>query len=290
MLNQRKGFIMKRTKDYGKLFSIGEVSKICNISAKTLRYYDQIGILSPDVVLKENGYRYYSQKTLHIVPVVKYYKQMGFKLEEMQGAVEGNAYYYLEQDFRNKIKELKIREKEIRDCYTSVNDWNKMLEEARLVRQNRVQDVMIKYVQGETYCFQEQDFHYNYLESIINIGWVNYLDSIENQITGPVILNYCSYKEKMTGKSRRVRIMQKPILEFQPGANKITLDSGLFISVYHIGALETLDHEYVKIEQWAGERGYQCGEECYERHVVDYWATRNQEEFVTEIMIPVKKL
>jgi len=288
MLYGKKGFIMKRTKDSEKLFSIGEVSKICNISTKTLRYYDQIGILSPDVVSKENGYRYYSQKTLLLVPVVKYYKQMGFKLEEMQGAVEGNAYYYLEQDFRNKIEELRIREKEIHDCYISVNDWYKMLEEARLVRQNRVQDVMVKFVQGETYCFQEQDFHYNYLESIINVEWVNYLDSIQNQITGAVILNYSSYKDKMAEKSRRVRIMQKPILQCRPGTNKITLDSGLFISVYHIGPLETLDQDYEKIEKWAWERGYQCGEECYERHVVDYWATRNPEEFVTEIMIPVQ--
>lgn len=280
---------MTRTKDSEKMFSIGEVSKICNISTKTLRYYDQIGILSPDVVSETNGYRYYSQKTLLLVPVVKYYKQMGFKLEEMQGAVEGDAYYYLEQDFRNKIEELKDREREIHNCYISVNDWYKMLEEARLVRQNRVQDVMIKFVQGQTYCFQEQDFNYNYLKSIINVEWVNYLDTIENQITGEVILSYASYKDKMSGKSKRVKIMQKPVRTCQPGTNKLTLDNSLYISSYHIGPLETLDQEYEKIEKWAQERGYECSGECYERHLVDYWATRNPEEFVTEIMLPVQK-
>lgn len=280
---------MKGIKESERLYSIGEVSKICNISTKTLRYYDKIGILSPDVVSEKNGYRYYSHKTLLLVPVVKYYKQMGFKLEEMQGAVEGNAFYYLEQDFRNKIEELEIREREIHDCYISVNDWFKMLEEGRMVRQNRVQDVMVKFIPGETYCFQEQDFHYNYLESIINVEWVNYLESICNQITGAVILNYSSYKDKMAGKSKRVKIMQKPILPCQPGTNKITRKCGLFISVYHIGPLETLDQGYEKIEKWAEKRGYQFGEECYERHVVDYWATRNLQEFVTEIMIPLQK-
>lgn len=66
-------------------FSIGEVSKICNVSRKALRYYDQIGLISPDYINEENGYRYYSEDTLLYVPVLKYYKQMGFKLEEMQG-------------------------------------------------------------------------------------------------------------------------------------------------------------------------------------------------------------
>lgn len=39
-----------------KLYSIGEVSKLCNISTKALRFYDKIGVIAPDEV-GENGYR-----------------------------------------------------------------------------------------------------------------------------------------------------------------------------------------------------------------------------------------
>lgn len=67
-----------------ELYSIGEVSKICNISKKALRFYDKIGVISPDVVSEENNYRFYSKDTLLFVPVIKYFKQMGFKLEEMK--------------------------------------------------------------------------------------------------------------------------------------------------------------------------------------------------------------
>ena len=38
--------------------SIGEVARLFNISKDTLRYYDKIGILKPEVN-KENGYRFY---------------------------------------------------------------------------------------------------------------------------------------------------------------------------------------------------------------------------------------
>ena len=279
---------MTKKSESEKLYTIGEVSKICNIPTKTLRYYDQIGVLSPDVVSKENSYRYYSEKTLIQVAVVKYYKQMGFKLEEMQGFVEGKGSYFIDQHFRHKIEELKNREQEIVMSRIAVSDWYDLLEEARMVRQNDVHDIGIKYLPGATYCWQEQPFDYDYIASIINIEWVNYLDSVENQITGAVILNYPSYKDKMNGLSKTVRIMQKPLRSCKAESNVITLENRMVIAVYHIGGYETLDKEYERIEKWAAERGYECAEECYERYVVDYWTTRNPDEFVTEIIIPVK--
>ena len=38
-----------------KLYSIGEVSSICNISKKALRFYDKIHIISPDYISEENN-------------------------------------------------------------------------------------------------------------------------------------------------------------------------------------------------------------------------------------------
>lgn len=42
------------------MLSIGEFSKVCGVSTKTLRYYDEIGLIHPDEINPENGYRYYS--------------------------------------------------------------------------------------------------------------------------------------------------------------------------------------------------------------------------------------
>lgn len=59
------------------------------------------------------------------------------------------------------------------------------------------------------------------------------------------------------------------------------------VTVYHLGALERIGESYEKIRGWAADRGYKCGPESYERYVVDYWTTRNPEEFVTEVIVPV---
>ena len=41
-------------------YRIGEVSRATGLSKDTLHFYDKIGLLSPDHVDPQNGYRYYS--------------------------------------------------------------------------------------------------------------------------------------------------------------------------------------------------------------------------------------
>ncbi|MFV0518545.1 MAG: MerR family transcriptional regulator [Aminipila sp.] len=274
--------------DEKEFYSIGEVSKICNISKKALRFYDKIGIISPDKVCDENNYRFYNRVTLLSLPVIKYYKQMGFKLEEMRELFECNNYEVIERHFRKKIDELKELERNIHNSYTSVKDWYDLVLEAELVIKNDVHEVAVKYVDSTIYCYMEQDFDYNYREAIINIDWTNYLDSIHNEITGPVILNFSSFREKMSGKSKRVKIMQKPILEYLE--DQVTKVGGdMVASCYHIGSPQTISKSYQKICDWADEHGYVCHDECFERYVTDYWTTRNEDQFVTEIMIGITR-
>ena len=53
------------------MLSIGEFSKICQVSAKTLRYYDEIGLLRPEEINPENGYRYYRVEQLERMLFIK---------------------------------------------------------------------------------------------------------------------------------------------------------------------------------------------------------------------------
>ncbi len=270
-----------------KLYSIGEVSKSCNISTKALRFYDKMGIISPDVICKENSYRYYNKESLLTVPIVKYYKQMGFKLEEMQGLVDGNTFYYLEHNFRNKIDQLRQQEQQIHNSYIAVKDWYELIQEAKMVLLNDVHDVSVKYIQPATFCGMEQDFEYQYMESIINLEWTSHLENANNEITGPVILKFDSFEEKMAGKCKRARIMQEAIHPCKGCKNRQVFGGIMVATVYHIGKHESIDEEYEKILKWATKKGYKCGKESYERYVVDYWTTREPNEFVTEVMVPV---
>ena len=161
---------MRHTGDGQKLYSIGEVSRICNISKKTLRFYDQMGIIAPDEVSEETGYRYYNEETLLLIPILKYYKQMGFSLEQMKGLICGKAYCSLKNCFRDKMDELQNERHSLLLRYTALKDWYDMIQEAEIVSKLGEFDVSVKYVPENRYCSMMQEFRYNYMESIINIA------------------------------------------------------------------------------------------------------------------------
>ena len=271
-----------------ELYCIGQVGEICNLSKKAIRYYDKMGILSPDKVSDGSGYRYYTKKTLLSVPIIKYYKQSGFKLEEMKELLNIRDNLVCEKSFRKKIQELKEMENEINLKLKSINDWYELIMEAEMVIDNCINNVSVKYLEPSKMIFLNQDFNYDYMESIINIEFTNYIEEKKNAITGPVIIQFPSFEEKMDGYCKKARIMQKTILKCN---EEDTMEFGGFMvaSCYHIGSYENIDETYEKIKLWADKNGYTCSEESYERYVTDYWTTKNEEGFVTEVMLRISR-
>ena len=66
------------------MLSIGEFSKICQVSTKTLRYYAEIGLILPNEINYENGYRYYSIEQLETMLFIKRLKSYNFSLEQIK--------------------------------------------------------------------------------------------------------------------------------------------------------------------------------------------------------------
>ncbi|SIO12632.1 MerR family transcriptional regulator [Halodesulfovibrio marinisediminis] len=264
-------------------FSIGEVSKICGLSKKALRHYDKVGIIKPDRSCG-NNYRYYSRSSLLAVPVIKYYKQMGFKLSEMKEVIESGDYRIMRASFQSKLDELRQVEEEVHRNYTSVKDWYELVVEAESVLHYKVQDISVKFVEDGVYCFLDQDFAYDYRDSIINLEFTNFIESIENEITGPVIIRFPDYKEKMNGNCTHATVLQKALKPFSKDV-ETRFGGKLMVSAYHIGSHDNINDTYERIARWASENNYTLGPEVYERYVVDYWSSQNTDKFVTEILM-----
>ena len=86
---------------------INEVVKLTGVSARTLQYYDEIGLLIPQKL--DNGYRDYTEENLEKLQKILFYRFLKFKLNDIKEL--------LEDDFDNlKIleqqRELILREKE----------------------------------------------------------------------------------------------------------------------------------------------------------------------------------
>ncbi len=96
-------------KDY---FTTGEFARLCNVKKQTLFHYDDIGILSPELV-GENGYRYYSYPQLEVFSTISMLKELNMPLAEIKDYLDHRspqAFLALleeqQREVEEKIKEL----------------------------------------------------------------------------------------------------------------------------------------------------------------------------------------
>lgn len=99
-------------------YTIGQVSKKVGLPTKTIRFYEESGILS-SVSRSENGYRNYSAEVVEELQLLKYARDLGLPLSEikklMKGCEDGDCGHskdYIEKTIDNYLLLLtkKIRQ------------------------------------------------------------------------------------------------------------------------------------------------------------------------------------
>ena len=63
--------------------NIGDVAKHAGLPAKTIRYYEDIGLIEPD--RGANGYRDFSDSDLHKLRFLGHARSLGFSIEDCRG-------------------------------------------------------------------------------------------------------------------------------------------------------------------------------------------------------------
>ena len=88
------------------MYSIGEFSKIGSVSTKTLRYYDEIGLLRPAYVDEENRYRYYEERQVDEILLISELKTYDLRLEQIKAIMESGNPSLLEHFLQERITQL----------------------------------------------------------------------------------------------------------------------------------------------------------------------------------------
>ena len=102
-------------------YCIGELSTLCNIPQKTLRYYDEIGLFTPDYRDDSTHYRYYSKSQIVNLMIIKTLKQMGFPLKDIRQIISENDAQSLEANINSHLETMRDDIMKRIDQYTECN-------------------------------------------------------------------------------------------------------------------------------------------------------------------------
>ena len=71
--------------------NISRVAKLTGVTVRTLRYYDEIGLLKPSQVT-EAGYRVYDDADLEVLQQILFFRELDFSLEDIRKIMQNPAY------------------------------------------------------------------------------------------------------------------------------------------------------------------------------------------------------
>ena len=83
---------------------IGEFSQMMQVTVKTLRHYEQKGLLFPYEVDEWTGYRYYSVEQMQRLNAIRQLQSLGFSLVEIKELYEEVAHAPSVEQLNEKIE------------------------------------------------------------------------------------------------------------------------------------------------------------------------------------------
>lgn len=156
-------------------YKTGQFAKLANVSERTIRYYDKIGLLKPSFVM-ENGYRQYSDLDLLKLQKILSLKHLGFSIEEIFPMVMDNT--NLKESFElqidlieDKISHLQSLKDALKRASQTPNlSWNMILS---LVQLSNEETNIIEQYKNAKNLNDRINLHEKY--STNKQGWFNWL-------------------------------------------------------------------------------------------------------------------
>ena len=110
----------------GKMYRISEVGGLMGVNPKTLRYYEEEGVLVPTCVDERTGYRYYDQQAILCLWQTLIMRDAGMSIRDLKDVWEG-------RDIEGQIARLKRRMTAIRTTVSLLKQLEQQSQGYRVV-------------------------------------------------------------------------------------------------------------------------------------------------------------
>jgi len=268
------------------MYRIGLFSKISKTTIKTLRYYNDIGLLHPAYIDEQTGYRYYTSEQLVTLHKIMALRQIGFSIDEVKSMINGDPVQHILEE-----KETRL-ERELRDVTDKLSRIKYYIQEQKGSSSMNYQAVVKELPEYIVYSKKMKVPSYDaYFELVPGIGEEVKRANPSLKLAEPeysfIIYLDGEYKEK----DFRVEFCEA-VESFGNETESIKfkkIDSVTAVTVLHKGSYHKLGEAYAYLFKWIEDNKYTVIDHPRESYIDGIWNKESEDEWLTELQVPIAK-
>lgn len=264
------------------LYKIGMFAQMNHVTVKTLRFYEEQGILMPAYVDVESGYRYYTMSQMEPLHRITALKEIGFSLEDIRVLNQGMD----EREFMEKKQEdIMQKYEEITKQLSIIGGY--MSTDLSVLHA----PVLIKQIPAVTVASSKCRIHsYDALFELMpkigkemeNLGcewaypeycFTEYLETGYKE--EDILVEICQSVTMKKEDTERIKFRDLPQMEAA--------------CIYHKGSYDSFSETYAVIFKYIEDNGYEVCGNIREKYIDGVWNKLTEDEWLSEIQIPVRK-
>jgi DNA-binding transcriptional MerR regulator len=267
------------------MFRIGDFSRLSQVSIKTLRFYDEVGLLKPTFVDDMSGYRYYSANLLPRLNRILVFKELGFSLDEIAVLLlEGLNADHVRKALHNKRTDLSRRIAQQQARLAQVESWLTLIEqEGRVpdyeITLRQVAPQLVAALRDHLASYDEAAELFTELDRHLKRHNINgHHAALWRVCAGQGESIDCEavvFLNRTVPESKRIAVYELP--------------AGVNACLIHQGSDATITEAYLTARSWIKSNGYKIDGPLCEL----YWrgdVGSDDVSCVTEIRYPIEKL
>jgi DNA-binding transcriptional MerR regulator/effector-binding domain-containing protein len=274
-----------------KKISITELAKLRNTTTETLRHYDRIGLLKPEHVDPDTGYRYYSKRQVEQFDTIMDLKTLELSLAEIKEFMEQRDIEYSYTILKKRDEKLKEELEEKNRLHHLLQQKLAYIEASRKIDFTDTKDWQIrnypkrKLVVSDVESDGIGDFFYEFTRLRSNIDEKHIVFGTDNFGS---LIRRDSFMDEDT-----VRLIRFPAVPLEICGKKIShgkiieIPEGKYLCCYGKGVVQAGEDIIRRVKKYLDDNGLEACGDIFERELIDTSMTNRTEEISYRLEVPV---
>jgi len=266
---------------------IGEFSRLMQVTVKTLRHYEQKGLLLPDEVDEWTGYRYYGIGQMQTLQAIRDLQRLGFSLDEIKDMFEDGSHTPSIRQMDEKIRETEAQLGQLiarRDQLLGLKDSRKHITKMEKFSIQSLPEIIVashreiipNYAALGPLCIGAIGPEMQRLGcKCPPPGYCFTMEHAKEYTPTNIDIEYCEQVEEMGKDSAIIQFKRLPAV---PKA----------LCMKHVGPYERFYESYVEAFRYIEERGYKIIGQHRTCYVDGVWNQEDPEKWLSIIQIPIE--